>query len=66
MVTVTAAPADGAYAVLAVDRAGATHAIGTCQVTNRTGTFGYQLRLAVAKVSEIRLQSADALLRATR
>ncbi|SCL29566.1 hypothetical protein GA0070624_3907 [Micromonospora rhizosphaerae] len=65
LVTVTAAPADGAYAVLAVDRAGATHAIGTCQVVNRTGTFGYRLRLAVAEVSQIRLQSADAMLSGT-
>ncbi|RZU76190.1 hypothetical protein EV384_4820 [Micromonospora kangleipakensis] len=66
LVTVTTAPADGAYSVLAVDRAGAAHAIGTCQVINRTGTFGYRLRMAVAEVSEIRLQSTDALLRATR
>lgn len=65
LVTVTTAPADGAYSVLAVDRAGAAHAIGICQVINRTGTFGYQLGMAVAKVSEIRLQSADAVLTAT-
>ena len=65
LVTVTAAPADGAYTVLAVDRAGAAHAIGTCQIINRTGTFGYRLRMAVAEVSEIRLQSADALLTGT-
>ncbi|WP_446215239.1 hypothetical protein [Micromonospora sp. IBHARD004] len=66
LVTVSAAPADGAYSVLAVDRAGAPHAIGTCQIINRTGTFGYRLRMAVAEVSEIRLQSANAVLRATR
>ncbi|MBQ0906019.1 hypothetical protein [Micromonospora sp. U21] len=62
LVTITAAPADGPYAAFAVNRAGAMHPIGTCQVTNRTGTYGYQLRLAVAEVSQIRLQSADAVL----
>jgi Putative zinc-finger len=65
LVTITGAPADGTYATLAIDRRGATHALGTCQVTDRIGTVGYRLRMAVADVSQIRLQSADAVLTGT-
>ncbi|MFI5488988.1 zf-HC2 domain-containing protein [Micromonospora echinaurantiaca] len=65
LVAVTAAPADGAYRALAVDRAGAAHPVGTCQVVNGTGTIGYRLRLAVANISQIRLQSTDAVLTGT-
>ncbi|MEV4545696.1 hypothetical protein [Micromonospora echinaurantiaca] len=51
-----------AHRALAVDRAGAAHPVGTCKVVNGTGTIGYRLRLAVANISQIRLQSTDAVL----
>jgi hypothetical protein len=57
LVTVYAAPADGAYDVLAIDRDGAAHPAGTCQVTARNGTAGYRLRIAVSAVTQIQLRS---------
>ncbi|MDQ7908327.1 zf-HC2 domain-containing protein [Phytohabitans sp. ZYX-F-186] len=57
LVTVDAAPADGAYDALAIDRDGAAHPAGTCQVTSGTGTAGYRLDVAVAAVAQIQLRS---------
>jgi hypothetical protein len=67
LVTTTAAPSDGSYAILAFDRDGGAHRIGTCQVTGRTGTAGYELPLRVADVARIQLRSttADTILTST-
>jgi hypothetical protein len=60
LVTVFAAPADGAYDVLAIDRDGAAHPAGTCEVTARNGTAGYRLAIPVSTVGQIQLRSRTA------
>jgi hypothetical protein len=62
LVTISSAPADGAYEVLAVDRNGAVHPSGTCQVYDRRGTAGYHLDIPVAAVTRVQLRSATATL----
>jgi hypothetical protein len=57
LVTVNAAPADGAYDALVVDRDGATHPAGTCVVASRSGTAGYRLDVPVSAVTRIQLRS---------
>jgi hypothetical protein len=59
MVAVTAAPRDGSFAMLAIDRQGAAHRVGTCRITNGAGTYGVQLPLTVAEISQIQLRSVD-------
>jgi hypothetical protein len=59
MVAVTAAPKDGSFAMLAIDRHGATHRVGTCRITNGTGTYGVPLPLRVDDVGQIQLRSLD-------
>ncbi|GAA4459532.1 zf-HC2 domain-containing protein [Phytohabitans houttuyneae] len=68
LVTVYAAPADGAYDVLVIDRGGAAHPAGTCEVADRNGTSGYRLGVAVSAVGQIQLRSRtvpDAVLAGT-
>jgi hypothetical protein len=62
LVTVFAAPADGAYDVLVVDRNGGAHPAGTCQVTGGSGTAGYRLTLPVSNVAKVQLRSTNAVL----
>lgn len=57
LVTVSAAPADGAYDALAIDRDGAAHLAGTCVMTRGGGTAGYRLDIPVSAVSQIQLRS---------
>lgn len=57
LVTVTAAPTDGPYLMVLLDRDGSSHAAGTCHVTNRTGTAGYRLPIPVSKIAEVQLRS---------
>jgi hypothetical protein len=57
LVTVTAAPLDGPYRLLIVDRAGAAYAAGTCPIAGGTGTAGYRLRVPVSNISEIQLHA---------
>lgn len=57
LVTVNAAPVDGAYDALAVDRDGATHPAGTCVMTRGGGTAGYRLDIPVSAVTQIQLRS---------
>lgn len=68
LVTVYAAPVDGAYDVLVIDRGGAAHPAGTCEMAGRNGTFGYRLGVAVSAVAQIQLRSRtvpDAVLAGT-
>lgn len=59
LVTVSGAPADGRYEIVAVDRSGGTHRLGVCVITDRAGTTGYRLDLPVATVGEVRLRGPD-------
>jgi len=57
LVSVTAAPADGAYRMTILDRAGSLHPAGTCRIAGRTGTAGYRLPVPVSNVAEVRLHA---------
>ncbi|MGN9909707.1 zf-HC2 domain-containing protein [Phytohabitans sp. LJ34] len=57
LVTVRAAPVDGAYDALAIDRDGAAHPAGTCEIAGRGGTAGYRLDIPVSAVAQIQLRS---------
>jgi hypothetical protein len=57
LVTVNAAPVDGAYDAIAVDRDGATHPAGTCVMSRGGGTAGYRLDIPVSAVTQIQLRS---------
>ncbi|GAA4244893.1 hypothetical protein [Dactylosporangium darangshiense] len=50
---------DGRYEIVAVDRAGAAHAVGWCEIRNRSGTAGYRIDVPVSSVAEIQLRGAD-------
>jgi hypothetical protein len=50
---------DGIYAIVAVDRDATPHAVGSCPVTNRSGTAGYRLDLPVSRVAEVQLRGTD-------
>jgi hypothetical protein len=55
LVSVTSAPADGAYDMVVTDRAGTDHSVGVCRVTDGTGTTGYQLPARVADITAVAL-----------
>jgi hypothetical protein len=57
LVTVTAAPADGAYRMLVIDDDGASHPAGTCHITNGNGTAGYRLRVPISRIDQIQLRA---------
>jgi hypothetical protein len=59
LVTISAAPTDGSFRILAIDRHGAAHHIGICQVTNRTLTAGYQIPLHVAEIAQVQFHSTN-------
>jgi hypothetical protein len=55
MLTVTAAPIDGLYDIVAIDRQGAAHPVGRCRVVDRGVTAGYRLPLPLAEITQIQL-----------
>jgi hypothetical protein len=57
LLTVTAAPTDGLYDIIAIDRHGAAHPLGRCHVADRTVTAGYRLPLPLAEITQIRLHA---------
>lgn len=57
LVSVTTAPADGAYRMTILDRAGSLHYAGTCRIVDRTGTAGYRLPVPVSNVAEVQLHA---------
>jgi hypothetical protein len=57
LVSVTAAPADGAYRMTILDRAGDLHYAGTCRIVGRTGTAGYRLPVPASNVAEVQLHA---------
>ena len=59
LVTVTGAPDDGDYAVLAIDRRGGAHRLGVGQITNHVGTAGFRLPVRVRDVAQVQLRSTD-------
>jgi hypothetical protein len=66
LVTATAAPTNGRYEILVRDRGGALRTVGYCQITNGSGTAGYQLDIPVAQIAEVQLrQDNEARLTAT-
>jgi hypothetical protein len=58
LLTISAAPTDGPYDIVAIDRRGAAHPVGTCHVAGRTVTAGYELPLPVAEITQIQVQAA--------
>jgi hypothetical protein len=66
LVTVTAAPADGAYTMAVVDRDGVRHPLGVCPVAGGRGTAGYALDVAVANVAVVQLRGPGGELLAAR
>jgi hypothetical protein len=57
LLTISAAPTDGPYDVIAVDQHGAAHPMGRCHVADRAVTAGYRLPLRVAEVAQIQIRS---------
>jgi hypothetical protein len=55
LVSVSSAPADGAYDMVLTDRAGTSYGIGVCRVAGGTGTTGYQLPAHVADIAAVAL-----------
>ncbi|HEY2948416.1 MAG TPA: hypothetical protein VGJ53_08465 [Micromonosporaceae bacterium] len=64
--SVTAAPADGAYAMTVVDRNGVSHPVGVCAVADGRGTSGYALYRHVADVAAVQLRGPGGDLLAAR
>lgn len=59
LVTISAAPTDGLFDILAIDRHGAAHHVGACQITHRTATAGYRIPLPVAEIAQVQLHSTN-------
>lgn len=57
LLTISAAPTDGPYDIIAVDRHGAAHAIGTCHVADHAVTVGYRLPLPLAEITQIQVHA---------
>jgi hypothetical protein len=64
--SVTAAPADGAYAMTVVDRDGISHPVGFCPVADGRGTSGYALYRHVSDVAAVQLRAPGGELLAAR
>ncbi|NUT35340.1 MAG: hypothetical protein HOV79_19985 [Hamadaea sp.] len=56
LITLSGLELDGAYEMVIVDRDGAAHPSGVCQVQRGRGTYGYPLYRPVADVAAIELR----------
>lgn len=59
MVTVTAAPTDGRHEIRVLERGGAAHTVGSCQLAGGAGTAGYRLDIPVAQVAGVQLRQGE-------